>query len=110
MGSITDKSLEDAWWQIDADHDGCITTNEYVEFLCSVGSLRAPVSPATSRRNSATFAIEQYPYQMVGQDRKYKATRSGRRKSASVASQSKSLEKAEIENRNQKKTNGSRHN
>lgn len=71
--AITTLSYDDAWNDIDADGNGLITFNEYVDFLISVGSLRPPPSPPLSRRNSFSFHPEPYPFMMTKDEQMYSA-------------------------------------
>merc|ERR1719197_2021066 len=75
---VTEKNLQDSWTELDADGDGSITHNEYLDWLVRVGSLRPPSSPQSSRRSSFNFHIEEYPYQMAGEEQSlYAAPRRG---------------------------------
>jgi hypothetical protein len=74
---ITALSLSDAWANLDADGDGTITFNEYVDFLIGVGSLRPPpdetVLAVRPRRDSFLFEADMYPYVMTQGDQQLSA-------------------------------------
>jgi hypothetical protein len=74
---ITALSLSDAWANLDADGDGTITFNEYVDFLITVGSLRPPpdetVVAVRPRRDSFLFEADMYPYVMTDSDKQLSA-------------------------------------
>jgi hypothetical protein len=82
--AITTLSYDDAWNDIDADGNGLITFNEYVDFLISVGSLRPPPSPPLSRRNSFSFHPEPYPFMMTKEETMYGANAISARRSSTT--------------------------
>lgn len=65
---ITALSFDDCWNDIDADGDGSLSFNEYVDFLIGVGSLRAPPEETESSARQSSFELDLYPYVMTRED------------------------------------------